>query len=95
MEFNVTGKRALVTGAGKGIGRAIAKALWSAGATTYAISRTQLDLDSLEKECPGIHIVCLDLAADWKETAEAVEALGSIDMLVNNAGMYSIVPDCT
>ena len=88
MEFNFAGKGALVTGAGKGLGRAIAKALWSAGATTNAISRTQSDLDSLQEECPGIHTVCLDLAVDWKKTAEAVEVLGSIDLLVNNAGMY-------
>ena len=41
MEIKFSGKRALVTGAGKGIGRAIAIALMKGGADTYAISRTQ------------------------------------------------------
>ena len=86
MEFDFKGKRALVTGAGKSMGRGIAKALWAAGAVTYAISRTQADLDSLQQECPRIHTICLDIAADWKKTASAVGDLGRIDLLVNNAG---------
>jgi len=64
----------LVTGAGRGIGRAIAIALCQSGAETYALSKTQENLDSLVKECPSIHAVCVDLA-DWTATRQAVEAL--------------------
>lgn len=84
--FNFAGKRALVTGAGRGIGRALAIALSKAGAETFALSRTKETLDSLVKEYPAIHPVCVDLSK-WDETRKAVEQLGQIDFLVNNAGI--------
>lgn len=78
------GKRALVTGAGKGIGRDVAIALAQAGAEVVAISRTASDLDSLKAE-----IGCVGIAADLADantTYAAAEAAGPIDLLVNNAG---------
>ncbi|MEO0320583.1 MAG: SDR family NAD(P)-dependent oxidoreductase, partial [Pseudomonadota bacterium] len=45
--FSLTGKTALVTGAGRGLGRAIAVALHGAGAEVIAVARTQADLDQL------------------------------------------------
>ena len=54
MAYNFAGKRALVTGAGKGIGRTTTKALVQCGAEVIALSRTQSDLDSLKQEVPGI-----------------------------------------
>lgn len=86
MEIRLDGKKALVTGAGKGIGRAIAKKLVECGAETFAISRTQADLDSLKAEVPVIHTVHVDLA-DWDKTREAVSKIGPVDLLVNNAGV--------
>ncbi|KAG2461113.1 RFNG acetylglucosaminyltransferase, partial [Polypterus senegalus] len=50
MEISFANKRALVTGAGKGIGRDTAKALVKGGAAVIAVSRTQSDLDSLKAE---------------------------------------------
>ena len=94
MEIYFQGKRALVTGAGKGIGRAIAIALTRGGAETYALSRTQSDLDSLEKEVPGIHTTCIDLS-DWDLTKSTVKGIlkeSAIDLLVNNAGIAPIMP---
>ena len=94
MEISFQGKRALVTGAGKGIGRAIAIALMRGGAETYALSRTQFDLESLEKEVPGIHTICIDLS-DWdltKTTVQGILKKGAIDLLVNNAGSGSLMP---
>ncbi|XP_044275865.1 L-xylulose reductase [Varanus komodoensis] len=86
-----SGRRALVTGAGKGIGRAVAVALNRAGAQVVALSRTQADLDNLQKECPGIQILCVDLA-DWEATEAALSQVGDTDLLVNNAAVALLQP---
>jgi len=91
MDIRFHGKRALVTGAGKGIGRCIAKALSEGGAHTIAISRTQSDLDSLKQEDPRIETVLLDVS-DWDKTRKVVSALGPVDCLVNNAGVLKMTP---
>ena len=49
-KINLKNKYALVTGAGKGLGRACSIALAEGGATVIALSRTQSDLDKLEKK---------------------------------------------
>uniref|UniRef100_A0A8B9EEC4 Dicarbonyl and L-xylulose reductase n=2 Tax=Anser TaxID=8842 RepID=A0A8B9EEC4_ANSCY len=85
------GRRALVTGAGKGIGRAVAVALSKAGARVTALSRTAADLESLARECPGIEPLCLDLA-DWDATEAAVGAAGPFELLVNNAAVAVLQP---
>ena len=92
MDIRFDGKRALVTGAGKGIGRAIAIALMKGGADTYALSRTQSDLESLEKEVPGIKTICCDVS-DWDLTKSIVQDIikdGPIELLVNNAGVGTL-----
>ena len=87
MAYDFTGKRVLVTGAGKGIGRNTAKALFQCGAEVIALSRTQSDLDSLKQEAPGIQIVHADIS-DIKSTVALIEKLTPIHLLVNNAGIY-------
>ena len=89
MEINFKGKRALVTGAGKGIGQALVQALHAAGTDVVAISHTQSDLDLLKDECPGIIAVCLDIS-DWKCMQVEIGKLGDFDLLVNNAGIYCV-----
>ncbi|XP_060575499.1 L-xylulose reductase-like [Ruditapes philippinarum] len=89
MEIQFVGKRALVTGAGKGIGREVAKRLVELGADTVALSRTQSDLDSLKAEVPAITTVQCDLQ-DWDRTREILQTVGDIDLLVNNAGVSRI-----
>ena len=85
MKISFTGKRALVTGAGKGIGREIARVLAECGAQVVALSRTAADLETLRAE-----ISCESLVADLSDPnaarAAAMEA-GPIDLLVNNAGI--------
>ena len=89
MEINFKGKAALVTGAGKGIGRAIAVQLLKCGADVVALSRTQADLDSLKEEHPSMRTLCVDLT-DWEKSRNAVTQLGRIDLLVNNAAICDI-----
>lgn len=91
ISFKFAGKRALVTGAGRGIGRAIAIALSKAGAETYALDRTQADLDSLVKEVKAIKPIWVELR-DWTDTQSVVEGLGQIDLLVNNAAILQLTP---
>jgi 3-oxoacyl-[acyl-carrier protein] reductase len=89
--FDLTGKRALVTGASGGIGGAIARALHQQGATV-ALSGTRRDaLDALAGELPGrVHVVPCNLAD--KDDVEALvptceAAMGKLDILVANAGV--------
>ncbi|XP_046468749.1 L-xylulose reductase-like isoform X1 [Neodiprion pinetum] len=78
------GKRIVVTGAGQGIGRALALRLSKFGGKVIAVSRTQKHLDTLFQEDPKIEIITADLA-DWESTRAAIEGVGRIDLLVNNA----------
>lgn len=91
MDINFKGKRALVTGAGKGIGRSTAKMLVECGAEVIALSRTQADLHSLKEEAPTIQTICIDLS-DIEAAVKKVNSLGDIDLLVNNAGIALLDP---
>jgi 3-oxoacyl-[acyl-carrier protein] reductase len=89
--FDLTGKRALVTGASGGIGREIAKAMSKAGARV-ALSGTRLDaLEATAHEMTGQNVILpcnlADLAAVNRLVPDAEAALGGLDILVNNAGM--------
>ncbi|KAG8195669.1 hypothetical protein JTE90_003814 [Oedothorax gibbosus] len=86
MGNSFVGKRVLVTGAGRGIGRAIAIELTKRGAHVIALSRTKDHLDTLQKEFPRIEIVSCDVG-NWKQTEDTVKNLGDIHLLVNNAGI--------
>jgi 3-oxoacyl-[acyl-carrier protein] reductase len=88
--FDLTGKRALVTGASGGIGGAIARALHALGAAV-ALSGTRLaPLEALAGELGGAAVLPCDLgdaAAVEALPKAAAEALGGVDILVNNAGI--------
>ena len=88
-KINLKNKYALVTGAGKGLGRACSIALAEAGATIIALSRTQSDLDKLEKEIKKINGKVIKINCDvmnFKELKEKLNKIKIIDILVNNAG---------
>ncbi|XP_037349264.1 carbonyl reductase [NADPH] 2 [Talpa occidentalis] len=91
MQLNFSGLRALVTGAGKGIGRETVKALQASGARVVAATRTSADLVSLSQECPGVEPICVDLG-DWEATERALGGVGPVDLLVNNAAVALLQP---
>ena len=78
-----------MTGAGRGIGREIARALWASGATVYALDCTESNLVSLQQECPGMEMINVNLQ-DWTNSREAIQQAGNIDLLVNNAGVVNM-----
>lgn len=79
------GQVALVTGAGRGIGRGCAEALADAGASVIAIARSADDLARLEKHSSGrIEGWVADVTGD--EILERIEAVDGLSILVNNAG---------
>ena len=89
--FNLNGKNALITGASGGIGGAIAKALYDAGATV-ALSGTRVaPLEELAASLGDrAHVLPCNLSdADAVNALpkQAAEAMGSVDILVNNAGI--------
>lgn len=86
MEIRLDGKKALVTGAGRGIGWGIVEGLVNCGAEVFALSVTQANLDALKAEFPSVHTVRADLS-NWDETRTAVEGIGTLDLLVNNAAV--------
>ncbi|HTW97781.1 MAG TPA: SDR family oxidoreductase [Acidimicrobiales bacterium] len=91
------GRSALVTGAGRGIGRATALLLARRGAQVMAVSRTEAELDALTKECSDLSgpVQYLVETVETEEgcariVAETTRRLGKLDILVNNAGYGSI-----
>src|SRR5437660_3968666 len=85
----LTGKTALVTGGGSGIGAASAKALLEEGAKVAITGRDQKKLDDLAKQLGNVLAVAADVS-NQKQVAALVakvtDKLGPIDILVNNAG---------
>lgn len=79
------GKRALVTGGGRGIGASIARALAGAGARVIVCGRSKPELDAIAKEIGGVAMQ-VDLL-DRKATDAAMASAGHVDVLVNNAGI--------
>lgn len=91
---SLKGKTALVTGAGKGIGRAIAIALAKEGAHVGLIARTRKDLQHVADEVKALGVVTAFTTADVSNIHSvntAVESiqreLGNVDILINNAGI--------
>ena len=84
MPFDFTGKRFLVTGAGRDLGRAIAIALANSGGEVYALGRNREQIESLVNEHKNIHQVIADLS-DWENTKEELKKLPSLHGVVNNA----------
>ena len=93
--FDLTGRRALITGSSQGIGLALAKGLTAAGAEVVLNGRDLSKLEAAAKEVPGSRVLAFDVT-DAKGTRDAIDGFeaeaGPIHILVNNAGMQHRAP---
>ena len=95
MKCNLKDKVAVVTGATRGIGKAIALSLAASGCKLALVSRTAADLESVKDEIHGAYgAECTALPCDVSDLQsftdiiqKVVEKLGTVDILVNNAGI--------
>ena len=92
--FDLTGRVALVTGAGRGLGRTLALALASAGADMVVSSRSKDELETLAAEIKGLgrraSAITCDVTSETSCDAlvdRTVSEMGALDILVNNAGI--------
>lgn len=88
--FRLDGRVALVTGAGRGIGRSVALAFAEAGAEVWLLARTRRELDEVAAEihaADGQARVAVCDVTDGAAVRSVVAAMPSLDILVNNAGM--------
>jgi len=92
--MNLSGRKALITGASQGIGRACARKLASCGASVALLARNQEKLEELAREIAPSGVATLVAVADLEDEAQIQKALktvlgefGKLEILVNNAGM--------
>ncbi|XP_052770985.1 L-xylulose reductase-like [Mya arenaria] len=89
MSLNLKGKKFLVTGAGRGIGRELVKALNKEECIVYALNRSKEPLDTLVQELPAVVPLHVDLE-DWEATRALLESIEVLDGVVNNAGLADL-----
>jgi len=89
-QFSLSGKHAVVTGAGGGIGSAIARQLHAQGAKVSLLGRNEAKLKSVARDLNDSQVITVDVSNAQSVTQafeKARSSFGSIDILVNNAGV--------
>lgn len=88
MDLEINGKRALVLGASRGLGMAIAKSLASEGVTVFAAARSDDKITAWAKGMDNVHALQLDLGKleDVDAVVETLLKDGGVDIIVNNSG---------
>ncbi|WP_054007805.1 SDR family oxidoreductase [Cypionkella psychrotolerans] len=88
MDLKIAGKRALVMGASRGLGRAVAEGLLAEGVEVIAVSRNAKTIQEWAGEAPGLTALSADLSdlASVEALIAAVLDRGGVDILVNNSG---------
>ncbi|MDC0422975.1 SDR family oxidoreductase [Methylophilaceae bacterium] len=92
MDLNIKGKRALITGAGRGLGRAIATTLSNEGVKVVCVSRTKKDIEELINNLGGNSSGHLGIAMDLMPNSAPTELMvkindfGPLDIVIHNAG---------
>jgi NAD(P)-dependent dehydrogenase (short-subunit alcohol dehydrogenase family) len=92
------GKRALVVGAGSGIGRAVVDAFHAEGAKVAVLEHDSRKCDRLREQLPQVPVVAGDAttrAANDRAVAAAIEAFGGLDALVNCVGVFDFYQGVT
>ena len=97
--LKLDGKVAIITGAGRGLGRAMAVKFAQAGADIVAASRTQAQLDETAEEVKKTGRKCVIVPTDVTVSAQVnalaeltIKEFGKIDILINNAALYAPLP---
>ncbi|MGQ9584522.1 MAG: SDR family oxidoreductase [Anaerolineae bacterium] len=91
--MELKGKVAVITGAGRGVGRSIALALASEGVQLALVARTESELKAVQQEVSALGVPSLVLPADISQThqvesmaTQTLQTFGTMDILINNAG---------
>ena len=97
--MELKGRVVLITGAGRGIGRALAHAFAATGAKVALFGKTKKNLLEVQRELKDSGTATVVLAADVSDegavaraVAAAEQQLGPVDVLVNNAGIFALAP---
>lgn len=100
--FSIEGRKALITGASKGIGAEMARVFADAGADIVAVGRDEADLEATAAAVRALGRQCLVVPADLADAdatraagEAALSAWGTIDILLNNAGVAELGPALT
>lgn len=92
---DVTGKRVVITGAGRGLGRLLAHAFSSGGASVALVARTETDLKAVAEELPGSSLVLGGDVTDEEFNESVADAVvaewGGVDAWICNAGISPIL----